>query len=138
MPLMLLWMRPPAIFAASMALATCAIDATPAEPTRVEVWAVGDDGLTLRLRDALEGAFRSSPDFTLSSGKKQGTLVVTIPTNVEWKKKAGRTKVLYTVKFTSIDDQNLGTSSGSCRENALTKCAAQIVTGAKSAAREIH
>src|SRR5260370_37653526 len=105
-------MRLIAIIAASIVLAVCTINAAPAEPTRVEVWIGGDDGLTLRLRDALESAFRSSPDFTLSSGKKPGTLVVKIPTNVEWKKKAGRTHMLYTVKFTSVDDHNLGASSG--------------------------
>ena len=126
------------IMAASLVLAVCAIDAAPAEPVRVEVWIVGDDGLTLGLRDALEGAFRSSSDFTLSNGKKPGTLLVTIPTNVDWKKKFGRTKVRYAVKFTSVEDQDLGISSGSCWENAFARCAAQIVTNARIAARKIH
>ena len=138
MPLTSVRMRLPAIIAASMLLAVSAIDAAPAEPTRVEVWRGGDDGLTQGLAGAIENAFRSSPDFTLSNGKKPGTLLVTIPTNVDWKKKFGRTKVRYTVKFTSVDDQNLGTSSGSCWENAFAKCAAQIVTDAKIAARKIH
>ena len=57
-----------------------ALGAESARATLVEVWCGGDDGLTLRLRDALENAFKSSPAFALSTGKKPGTLIVTIPT----------------------------------------------------------
>jgi len=100
----------------------------------VEVWGGGDDALTVRLRDALEDAFRSSADFHLSGGKKPGTLVITLPSNVGWKTVAGRTQVLYTAEFTS-DGQKLGGSKGSCWGDALAKCAAQIVKDAKGAAR---
>jgi len=100
----------------------------------VEVWGGADDGLTIRLRDALKDAFRSSADFYLSSGKKPGTLVITLPSNVGWKPVGGRTEVLYTAEFAS-DGQNLGGSTGSCWDDALAKCAAQIVKDAKIAAR---
>jgi hypothetical protein len=127
----------PAIIAVSLVLAVCAAKADGAKPTLVEVWCVGDDGLTQRLRDTLENALKSSPDFSLSSGKKPGTLVVTIPTNVGWKQVGKRMLVLYTVEFASVDDQNIGTSTGSCWDDALSKCAAQIVKDAKIAARKI-
>lgn len=107
-----------------------------APPTLVEVWCVGDDGLTHGLRDALENAFKSSSDFQLSSGKKPGTLVVTIPTNVVWKqaKQADRrTKVLYRVEFASADDKTISKSAGSCWDDALMKCADRIVKEARTA-----
>jgi hypothetical protein len=129
------WKR---LFSSVLLTAVCVIGAAPPKPTRVEVWIGSDDGLTIRLRDALESAFKSSSDFALSFGKKPGTLLATIPDGVEWKKSFGRTKVLYTVKFTSVEDHNLGASSGSCWESTLQKCAARIVIDAKAAAERMQ
>jgi hypothetical protein len=106
--------------------------------TLVEVWCVGDDGLTIRLRDTLESAFSSSREFHLSTGKKPGTLVVTIPSNVGWKQVGKRIKVHYTVEFASADGHGLNTSKGTCWDDALTKCAVQIVHDAKITARKLH
>lgn len=113
-------------------------EAAPAKASLVEVWVGGDDGLTQRLRDAVEHAFQSSPRFILSSGKKAGTLVVTIPTNVRWKQCGKRTQVFYTVEFASTDQQNLGTSKGSCWDDDFATCAAHIVGAAEIAARRIR
>ena len=109
-------------------------EAAAAKATLVEVWVGGDDGLTQRLRDATEHAFQSSPRFILSSGKKTGTLVVTIPTNVRWKQFGKRTQVFYNVKFASTDQQNLGTGKGSCWDDEFATCAAHIVRAAEVAA----
>jgi len=106
--------------------------------TLVEVWCGGDDGLTTKLRDTLENAFKSSSDFRLSAGEKPGTLTVTIPSNVEWKLVGKRTQVLYTVKFSSADNRHLGSSAGSCWEDSLSKCASKIIRDAKTAALKIH
>jgi hypothetical protein len=46
-------------------------------PTLVELWHVGDDGLSPRVADQVETAYKRSPEFVLSSGHKPGTLVVT-------------------------------------------------------------
>jgi hypothetical protein len=97
----------------------------------VEVWGGADDGLTIRLRDALKDALRSA-DFYLSSGNKPGTLLITLPSNVGSKQVGGRTQVLYTAEFAS-EGQNLGGSKGACWDDALAKCAAQIVKDAKTA-----
>jgi hypothetical protein len=86
----------------------------------------------------LKNAFKSSLDFRLSAGKKPGTLTVTIPSNVEWKLVGKRTQVFYTVKFTSADNQHLGSSAGSCWEDSLSKCASKIVKDAKTAALKIQ
>lgn len=114
---------------------TCPMNASDKNPIPIEVWRGGDDGLTLRLADALENAFKASPHFILSSGRKKGTLVVRIPTHVGWKQIGKRTRVLYNVEFASADDQNVGGSTGSCWEDALTQCAAEVVNKAGIAAR---
>lgn len=105
-------------------------------PTPVEVWSGGDDGLTQRLRVVLEEAFKASSDFRLSNGKRPGTLLVTIPSNVEWEHVGKRTRVLYTVEFAS-GNKNLGAHHGSCWEEELRKCAAQIVKRAQISASKI-
>lgn len=106
-------------------------------PTPVEVWCHGDDVLTIRLRDALESTFKSSSDFLMSYGKKPKTLVVTIPSHVEWKQVGKRTRILYAVEFTSVNDQKPGKIKGSCWDDDLTKCTTRIVKDANIAARKI-
>jgi len=127
-----------AMFAASLSVVACAVSPSSAKPTPVEVWRGGDDGLTSRFADAIETAFRTSSDFMLSSGKKPGTLVVTIPTNVSWKKIGNRTQVLYTVTFTPAASQQLGASMGSCWDDALSECAGHVFRDAQIAASKIH
>ena len=121
-----------------LALAEFSVEAGSAKPMLVEVWSGGDDGLTLRLRDAVENAFKASSAFALSSGKRPGTLIVTIPTNVIWKQVGTRTQVLYAVEFTSINSQPLGTGAGSCWDDALAKCATKIVKQANRAAHQVR
>lgn len=105
----------------------------------VEVWRTGDDALTSRLRDAIENALGASSDFTLSHGRKPGTLLVTIPTHVKSKAaKGGQTRVFYNVEFSSIDTRIIGRSSGACWDDSLSSCAAQVVKDAKLAAQRIH
>lgn len=122
-----------AIFIGQSAAAAGSLKATP-----VEVWSGGDDGLTLRLRASLENAFKSSPAFVLSSGKKPGTLIVTIPTHVEWKQFGKRMKVLYRVNFASVDNQPLGGSEGSCWDDELARCANKVVKDATAVAHKAH
>jgi hypothetical protein len=104
----------------------------------VEVWRVGDDGLTLRFTDAIESALKASQNFTLSDGKKEGTLLVTIPTNLRWKRIAGRTRALYAVEFSTLEGLRFDGSTGSCWDNELHKCASQIVRDAKITAGKIR
>jgi len=85
-----------------------------AKPTLVEFWHVGDDGLSQRLAERVESEFDRSPNFAIGSGKKPGTLVVTIPTNVEWKLVGKRTQVFYNIEFATADDETISKSSGSC------------------------
>lgn len=132
-----LYIRWSVIIAVLLVVQTAA-EAASTKPTLVEVWCGSDDSLTIGLRNVLENAFKSSSDFALSYGKKPGTLIVTIPTNVEWKRARKLTKVFYMVDFTSVDNQPLGSSKGSCWNDAMTKCANKIVKDAMVAARKVQ
>ena len=102
-------------------------------PTLVEVWSGGDDGLTIRLRDAVEHAFSTSPDFQMSSGKVMGTLLVTIPTNVGWKRIGKKTRVLYKVDLSVAGGKNLGERTGACWDDDLQSCSKSIVKDSRNA-----
>jgi hypothetical protein len=115
-------------------LSVTACAASPA-PTPVELWTVGDDGLSMRLRDAIESALDSSSEFVKSHDNEPGALIVLIPTNVDWKNVGSRTQVLYKVEFRTTSDHIVAKSNGSCWDDSLGDCADQIVKGAKKAAR---
>ena len=116
----------------------CPANPAPAKlsPTPIEVWSGGDDALTIKLRDALENTFKTSADFRASSGKKLGTLIVTIPSNVNWQNVGRHTRILYIVEFTSSDNRKLGVSKGSCLDNEIEKCAMQVVKDARIVVRK--
>jgi hypothetical protein len=124
--------------APSVFVSQSAVQADSGKTTLVEVWSRGDDGLTMRLRASLESAFKSSSAFSLSSGKKPGTLIVTIPTNVGWRQVSKRTKVLYTVDFASVENQHLGISKGGCWDDALSKCTDKIVKDAIAVTHKVQ
>lgn len=111
---------------------TCGAQRTP-----VEVWRVGDDGLTLKFSDRLETGFKTSTTFLLSSGKRSGTLIVTIPSNLDWKQIGKRTQIRYSVEFSSIHGEKLGSNTGYCWEDSLQNCVAQIVKAADVAAKKL-
>jgi len=126
------------VTAASLLLAFLPHLTYASQRTPVEVWRTGDDGLTLKISEAVETAFRASPAFILSSGRKSGTLIVTLPTNVDWKRVGKRTQVQYSVQFTSIHEEKLGSKAGVCWENSPQDCAAQIVKAAVTAANRLR
>ncbi len=105
--------------------------------TLVEVWCGGDDNLTQGVCRALDTEIASAPDFIVSSGEKPGTLIVRIPTNVNWRDNGLGTTVFYTVEFKSINGKKLSVKKGRCSENDLKTCASQIVKQAKVAARKL-
>jgi hypothetical protein len=123
---------------ALLGMGNCVLSAAWETPLSVEVWTGGDDGLTQRLRDEIENRFKASSHFVLSSGKKPGTLIVTIPTNVTWTAKGTRTHVRYKVEFSSAAGSRIGISSGSCWDDRLADCAAEIYRGAQKVAKSRH
>ena len=105
--------------------------------TPVELWCGGDDNLTQGVCRAVFREFATSPDFRVSNGEEPGSLIVTIPTNVDWKERGKRTRVFYIVEFTSTHEKKLGTRKGACWDNDFRACATQIVKHAKIAARKL-
>jgi len=105
--------------------------------TLVEVWCGGDDNLTQGVCRALDSEIAATPDFIVSSGERPGTLIVSIPINVDWKEREKKTKVFYTVEFKSTNGKKLGRKKGACWENDFRTCATQIVRHAKIAARKL-
>jgi hypothetical protein len=101
--------------------------------TIVEVRANGDDGLTLRLRDAIERAATSSNEFQIRTAQKTPTLIVSIVSNVEWQTVGTRTRLTYQVQFADNATVILGKNSGSCWEDALSDCSAEVLRSAKLA-----
>ena len=132
-----LWIRL-ALTVLPILIAQPSLEAHSTKAIPVEVWPGGDDGLTLRLRASIEEEFKSSSAFALSSGKKPGTLIVTIPAHVGWKRVGKRMKVLYSIQFASINGKPLGRSKGSCWDDVLTKCSEKVVSDAVAAARKLR
>jgi hypothetical protein len=121
-----------------MAVVPCAAESASAKPTLVEFSHVGNDALSKTLADKVETAFKQSPDFILTSERKPGTLVVTIPTNVGWKRVGERTEVLYRVRFASADNKIISKATGSCWFDSLANCTDQILRDTKIAARKLR
>ena len=107
------------------------------KPTPLEFWHVGDDALSQSLAQEVYTALAAAPDFVPSTGKRQGSLLVEIPANVTTKQVGKRTRVTYTVKYSTATDHVLSTNNGSCPEKQLSVCATQIVKGARIAARKV-
>ena len=105
--------------------------------TPVELWCVGDDDFSQRMRQAFFAAFESSPDFDLQEENKPGNLIVTIPENVGWKEVGKRTNITYLVEFSTSDERVLMTRKGWCWHEEYGKCANQILKDAKVAARKL-
>jgi hypothetical protein len=131
----------PLLLGAAVAFAICPVTAC-AEDTAtgripVQVWRGGDDGLTLRLDDAIEDAFKASSDFVLSSTSGTNAMKVVIPTNVPARRVGSHLEAHFHVEFKSIDDEVLGVSDGTCWDDALAVCADQILKDAKIVVRTI-
>jgi hypothetical protein len=98
---------------------------------------VADDGLTVKCVDALEVAFKASSSFVLSGDSQAKTLVVSIPTNLSSKRVGDQLQVMYSVELSSGAGQHLATSTGSCWDEELSKCADVILRDAEVAARRM-
>ncbi len=117
----------------------------------VEFWHGGDHALSQKLIVAVEAAFRQSPDFRLTP-VGAGRRLVVATSDVESDKVGDRMKVTYVVAFSSLDEntsanpdlqkrlalaKEITTQTGSCWDSELPKCAAQVVSEARIAARNL-
>ena len=113
------------LFAAVIVSVFCTRSAAAPGPTLIEFCHAGDDGLSQRLADEVDKALSRSSDFIVSSGRKPSTLIVTIPTNVDWKQIDKQTRAFYKVEFSSTDGRNLGSYKGSCWDGDLASVPAR-------------
>ena len=85
------------------------------------VWSQGDDGLTLRLRDAVEAVFRDeAAPLRIVPGPDQLTIKVT-----GWRVIGSRTQVRYSVRFYR-DGHEIGHNAGHCWDSEMSVCASRI------------
>jgi hypothetical protein len=109
---------------------------TTQPPVPVEIWRVGDDGLTMKVTEAIEAAFRANTSFSIAPAH-QGVLIVTIPTNVRWKRRPNGTQVISEVQFSTKAKRLPGTEI-SCMEERLSVCAAQALQAAEKVAATLR
>lgn len=79
----------------------CTISPSTA-PVPIEVWRLGDDGLTLRFAEAIEAGLRSSRALILATRSRPGAAVLRIPNHVSWDRVGSETRVQYTVELSSL------------------------------------
>ena len=101
----------------------------------IDLRVVGDDALTLRLRDALEQSIARSPKFYLAS-QQPSAVVIKIPSNVRWRRDGRRLKVLYTVEFTIGGYRH--EAAGSCWSDSYAKCSSDIMRSAETFLSEVR
>ncbi|GAA0560788.1 hypothetical protein [Rhizomicrobium electricum] len=111
-----------------------AIAGSNSKSVPVEVWRGGDDGLTIKLSEAVERALAASGRFSLSRGKLPGTLLITFPHNVVAKPDRNRLSVEYEATFSTIGNRVLGAVKSGCHEDELVVCVDEIVETATAAA----
>lgn len=115
---------------------------TDAEPlTRIELWCVGDDGLTQRFRGALERAIEKGCEFILAFGnepRSSNTIVVTIENHLRWRTIGIRKEVSYKIKFADSKGKMLGNSTGSCWEDNLSTCVNKTMDDLKRIVKDIN
>lgn len=106
-------------------------------PLPLQFWHAGDDLLSQKLAKEVYVALSHEPEFIPSSATQPGSLLVELPANVSSKKVGKRTKVTYTVNYSTADKHPISSHDGSCLETRLSVCAVQIVRGARIAARKV-
>lgn len=99
----------------------------------VEVWTGGDDGLTLRLADAVRSEFKQSARYTEAASSTANALRVTIPTHVRSDDVDGRARVTYSVRFDRAE-RRIGETNGTCWSDELNACARLVLEQATHAA----
>jgi hypothetical protein len=129
-------------FAALLIASYASAGSDGTEPlTRIELWCVGDDGLTQRFRDALERAIKNNNEFTLAFGhepRSSTTMVVTIEDHLSWRPVRTRAEVSYKIKFEDSKGKKLGNSAGSCWEDKLSICVERAMGDLKRIVKEMR
>jgi hypothetical protein len=118
-------------YLSALVVGLCAVSSAAQTPrVPVQVQRGGDDGLTVRLSEAIGEAFRSSSRFSIADENAKVPLKIRIPTNVNWTAVGGRTRVNYSITFSRGGSIKSGQSAGFCFEDELQRCAAHVLADA--------
>ncbi len=101
------------------------------DQTPVNVRPGGDDQLTLMLVRAVQEAFGNCDGFALTQDDASGYLVVTIKTNVGRRPLGNRIRTYFQAEYVTRRREHRRLA-GSCWEDQLSVCAAQVVRHAPS------
>jgi hypothetical protein len=93
-------------------------------PVRINL--VGDDGLTNKLREALESAIGERAHLRVASSDEHPELSIESESNVDWDRLAGQVVVIYTVYVSSKEAKRVRLT-GACFDKDIAKCARDIV-----------
>ena len=113
--------------------AWAAESATPG-PIAVEIWRHGDIGSTVKFAEAVEQEIYGSTMFKRNRTRQPETLVIFISATVQQVEIENRSQSWYQVEFKTVDEKNLGTSSGACWADGLSRCAKRVRADAELAA----
>jgi hypothetical protein len=104
----------------------------------VEVWtSCAHSGVCGRFGGALEAAFEASPAFSQKGGVKARTLIVSIADEPAYAERSGRFRVSYRIRFEDVAHKRIGASKGSCWDDEMEKCAAQVLKDAERPAQKL-
>lgn len=112
-------------------------DALVQQATRVDIVRGGDTALDGALALAVAKAFNAAPDFSISYGSMEGSILVAFSRNVRLSKEADELKVAYHVNFLTTGGAVLGQAEGFCSPNDLNTCAKAIVVRCRAATGQI-
>src|SRR4051812_14854910 len=97
------------------------VQAAEEDSISVEIWREGDDGMTVRLTDALERQFSRLPKYRLGKSDDPNRLVI----DIDQGEKGLHGMMKFHVTYREGDTKDLKTSDFSCKR--LSRCVEDIV-----------
>ena len=95
----------------------------------------GDDGLTLRFREALESALHAAHDFDYPAASDKEDIRLIIPTNLHWSSTSGGLIAHTVVVVKTRSDKSLGVIRRDCLETQMDRCASDVLERVRGLAR---
>jgi len=109
----------------------------PGDAVPFELWRGSDDGLTVRLSEAIEAVVAASSRFKPSRAKQPGTLFINLPKAAFSEHDAGRTRVRADVYLAAASDSAGMRIRVSCWEDRLEDCGREVWANAEGSAARI-
>ncbi len=108
-------------------LAACVTNISAAAPIPIEVWRVGDDGLTVRLADALQNEVERNKQFVRATALDPQRIVIKINRNVAWASDGDRDSLQYDISVLKNDIVIADDIRGECLVDRLASCSKVVM-----------